>query len=130
MIQGKVHPTELDPIWNYNMRPMPDSVEFRLLEHLQTQTLKEGIDNTRSEMPIYHELRKWFIYGDSLQKAGGEIVPIEYPGTPLRLGDSSRAVALLKDHLASYGYEFSDIESGKLCIFILYSNYGINSGER
>jgi murein L,D-transpeptidase YcbB/YkuD len=60
MIQGKVHPTSLDPNWNYSMRPMPDSVEFRLMHRLQTQSLKGGVANIRSELPMYHELRKWF----------------------------------------------------------------------
>jgi murein L,D-transpeptidase YcbB/YkuD len=45
LIQGKVHPVELDPTWNYSMRPMPDDVEFRLMNRLNTQTLKEGIAN-------------------------------------------------------------------------------------
>ncbi len=113
MIQGKVHPTALDPNWNYSTRPMPDDVEFKLMELLQTKTLKEGLDNIRSEMPLYHELRKWFAYGDSLQKAGGDIEPIEYPGAPLRLGDSSRAVAILKHHLTPYGYIFSNPDNEK-----------------
>ena len=71
MIQGKVHPAELDPVWNYSMRPMPDSAEFRIKYRLETQTLKEGVDNIRSELPMYHELRKWFAALDSMKKSGG-----------------------------------------------------------
>lgn len=55
MIQGKVHPTQLDPNWNYSLRSLPDSVEFRFLHRLQTESLKEAIDKIRPELPIYHE---------------------------------------------------------------------------
>ncbi len=107
MIQGKVHPTTLDPNWNYSMRPLPDSVEFRLMHRLQTQSLKDAVSNIRSELPMYQEMRKWFARLDSIQKTGGEIQQIEYPGTPLRLGDSSMAVVELRGHMTIYGYEFS-----------------------
>jgi murein L,D-transpeptidase YcbB/YkuD len=56
---------------------------------------------------MYQELRKWFAVLDSMQKAGGEIAPIEYPGSPLRLGDSTHAVGILKKQMAGYGYEFN-----------------------
>ena len=113
MIQGKVHPVELDPNWNYSMRPLPDSVEFRLMDRLQNQSLMDGVANIRSELPMYHELRKWFTRLDSIQKSGGEVQQIEYPGVPLRLGDSSRAVPELKRLLAGYGYEISSPENEK-----------------
>jgi murein L,D-transpeptidase YcbB/YkuD len=113
MIQGKVHPTKLDPNWNYSMRPLPDSAEFRLMHRLETGSLKDGVDNIRSEIPMYGKLRKWFAQYDSIQKAGGDIQPIEYPDVPLRLGDSSPAVGALKRHMTSYGYFFSEPESDK-----------------
>ena len=113
MIQGKVHPTELDPNWNYSMRPLPDSVEFRLMDRLQTQSLKEGVANIRSELPIYSEFRRWFIQYDSIQKAGGDIQPIAYPGAPLRLGDSSAAVGALRSHMTIYGYSFNALGNEK-----------------
>jgi len=113
MIQGKVHPVELDPNWNYSMRPLPDSVEFRLMDRLQNQSLIDGVANIRSELPMYHELRKWFAHLDSIQKSGGEIQQIEYPGTPLRLGDSSMAVVELKRQMAGYRYEISSPENEK-----------------
>ncbi len=73
MIQGKVNPTKLDPNWNYSQRSMPDSVEFRVMYRLQTQSLKEGIKNVRPELPMYHKLRYWFAKYDSVQKADGDI---------------------------------------------------------
>ena len=113
MIQGKVHPTKLDPSWNYSMRPIPDGAEFRLMDRLQTQSLKDGVENIRTEMPLYHELRKWFAHLDSIKKSGGDIEPVVYPGAPLRLGDSSPAVAALKEHMTVYGYTFSSPENEK-----------------
>jgi murein L,D-transpeptidase YcbB/YkuD len=107
MIQGKVHPVELDPNWNYSMRPVPDSVEFKLMDRLQNQSLMDGVANIRSELPMYHELRKWLVRLDSIQKRGEAIQQIEYPGAPLRLGDSSKAVGDLKRQLAGYGYEIN-----------------------
>jgi len=102
MIQGKVNPTKLDPNWNYSQRSMPDSAEFRVMHRLQTQTLKEGVKNVRPELPMYHKLRYWFAKYDSVQKADGDIKQIQYPGAPLRLGDSSEVVGELKKHLSNY----------------------------
>ena len=113
MIQGKVHAVELDPNWNYSMRPMPDSVEFRLMDRLQTQSLKDGVDNIRSELPMYHELRKWFARLDSIQRTGGSIQQIEYPGAPLKLGDSSIAVRELKRQMVGYRYDISAPDNKK-----------------
>jgi len=113
MIQGKVNPTTLDPNWNYSMRPLPDSVELRLVHRLRTQSLKEGVANIRPELPLYHKLRKWFAHLDSIQNTGGEIQQIEYPGAPLRLGDSSLAVTELKRQMAGYGYEIISPENEK-----------------
>ena len=87
MIQGKVNPAKLDPNWNYSHRPLPDSVEFRVMHRLQTQSLKEGVKIIRPELPMYHKLRYWFAKYDSVQKADGDIKQIQYPGAPLRLGD-------------------------------------------
>ena len=113
MIQGKVHPTTLDPNWNYSERPLPDSAEFRLMHRLQTESLKEGVANIRAELPMYMELRKWFARLDSIQKTGGEIQQIEYPGAPLRLGDSSMAVRELKRQMVGYRYDISAPDNKK-----------------
>jgi len=107
MIQGKVNPTKLDPNWNYSQRPMPDSVEFRVMHRLQTQSLKEGVKNIRSELPMYNKLQFWFAKYDSVQKADGDIEQIQYPGAPLRLGDSSEVVGELKRHLSNYANTLS-----------------------
>lgn len=107
MIQGKVNPTKLDPNWNYSQRPLPDSVEFRVMHRLQTQTLKEGVKKIRPELPMYHKLRYWFVKYDSVQKADGDIKQIQYPGAPLRLGDSSEVVGELKRHLSNYANTLS-----------------------
>ena len=55
MVQGKVNPTKLDPNWNYSERPLPDDVEFRLMQRLQTGTLREGAAMVRPEIPLYGE---------------------------------------------------------------------------
>ncbi len=107
MIQGKVNPTKLDPNWNYSQRSMPDSAEFRVMHRLQTQSLKEGVKNVRPELPMYHKLRFWFAKYDSVQKADGDIKQIQYPGAPLRLGDSSEVVGELKRHLSNYANTLS-----------------------
>lgn len=107
MIQGKVNPTKLDPNWNYSQRSMPDSAEFRVMHRLQTQSLKEGVKNIRSELPMYNKLRFWFAKYDSVQKADGDIKQIQYPGAPLRLGDSSEVVGELKRQLSNYANTLS-----------------------
>jgi murein L,D-transpeptidase YcbB/YkuD len=107
MIQGKVDPTKLDPNWNYSHRPLPDSVEFRVMHVLETQSLKEGVKNIRPELRMYQELRFWFAKYDSVQKADGDIKQIQYPGKPLRLGDSSEVVGELKMHLSNYANTLS-----------------------
>lgn len=107
MIQGKVNPTQLDPNWNYSQRPLPDSAELRIWYRLQTQSLKEGVNNIRSELPMYRKLRYWFAKYDSVQKSGGEINQIQYPGTPLRLGDSLEVIGELKRHLSMHSNTLS-----------------------
>ncbi len=113
LIQGKVHPVQLDPNWNYSYRPLPDSAEFLLLKRLKSQTLEKGIDNIRSDLPMYQRLRYWFAHYDSLKRTGGTIDKIEYPGKPLRLGDSSAMVASIKRQLANYGYSFPTLGHNK-----------------
>ena len=107
MIQGKVHPTKLDPNWNYSERPLPDNVEFGFMHRLKTNTLSEAEVLLRPEIPIYGELLTRFARLDSIKKVGGDIQPLEYPGKALRLGDSSPAVRDLKNHITRYGFEFN-----------------------
>ncbi len=107
MIQGKVNPAELDPNWNYAENQIPDNVEIKILHRLQGQSLKEGIDNIRSQMRMYHQLKYWFARYDSIQKVDGEIKMIPYPGSPLRLGDSSPIVGEIKRSLSNYSNELS-----------------------
>jgi len=107
MIQGKVSPTKLDPNWNYSKRSVPDDAEFRVMHRLQTQSLKEGVKSVQPDLPLYHELRFWFAKYDSVKKADGEIAQIQYPGTPLKLGDSSEVVGELKRHLSNYANTLS-----------------------
>ena len=111
MVQGKVHPTELDPNWNYSERPLPDNVEFRLLHRLETGTLDEAEVFLRPEIPLYVKLQNIFARLDSLKKSGGDIQPLEYPGMALRPGDSSAVVRDLKVHISRYGYDFSHPEN-------------------
>jgi murein L,D-transpeptidase YcbB/YkuD len=107
MIQGKVNPAELDPNWNYSENKIPDNVEIKILHRLQAESLKEGIDNIRSQMRMYHQLKYWFARYDSIQKVDGEIKMIQYPGSPLRLGDSSPIVGEIKRSLSNYSNELS-----------------------
>jgi len=102
MIQGKVNAKKLDPNWNYSQRPLPDSAEFKVMQRLKTQSLKEGVKNILPELPMYHKLRFWFAKYDSVQKANGDIKQIQYPGTALKLGDSSAVIGRLKKHLSNY----------------------------
>lgn len=113
MIQGKVNPTKLDPNWNYSERPLPDNVEFRLMQTLQTSTIREAAARLPPDIPLYGEFRSRFALLDSIKKAGIDIQPLEYPGTALRLGDSSPAVRALKDHMTVYNFVFSDLESDR-----------------
>lgn len=113
MIQGKVNPTKLDPNWNYSENPLPDDVEFKLMQKLQTGTLGDVAARTRPDIPIYEGLRGMFARLDSMKKAGIDIQALEYPGTALRLDDSSPAVRALKDHMTVYGFVFSDLESDR-----------------
>ena len=110
MVQGKVNPSSFDSNWNYHERPMPDDVDFRLLNRLQTKTLNETIDFLRPEMPLYHELQEKFVLLDSMKKVGGEIQQLEYPGNALKPGVKSPAVSALKDHMKNYGYVFEHPE--------------------
>ncbi len=111
MIQGKVHPTQLDPKWNYSYRSFPDSAEFRVLHRLKTQSLWEGVKNITPQIAQYERLKYWFAYYDSLDKTGGNAEQIKYPGRPLRKGDSSKVVGELKRHLVNYEYSFSSTNS-------------------
>lgn len=103
LIQGKVHPTSLDPSWNYNPRLIPDTAEFLVLDHLEKESLIEGVNSIKTKMPMYAKLKQWFVKYDSILKAGGDIKQIEYPNKALRLGDTSEVVTSLKIHLNNYG---------------------------
>ena len=106
-IQGKLSPGDLDPNWNYSENKVPDNVEIKVLHRLQSNTLKEGFENIRSQLPLYQNLKYWFARYDSIQKADGDIKVIEYPGSPLRLGDSSSVVGEIKMNLSNYSNSFN-----------------------
>lgn len=96
MIQGKVNPALLDPNWNYSKKVMADSVEFKIMHVLQTQTIKQQVENIRPELKMYHKFRALFERYDSIQNVNGDVEQIKYPGKSLRLGDTSEAVGELK----------------------------------
>jgi len=99
MLQGKLQPRALSPSWNYTQRPLPNSIEFRLMYRLNTQTLKEEVRKIRSDLPLYNNLRKWFIKLDSIKNRRIEFNPVLYSDQPLKLGDASPMVGELKRYL-------------------------------
>jgi len=103
LIQGKVHPTKLGASWNFNPRLIPDSAEFLVLNHLEKESLIEGVNSIKTKLPMYAKLKEWFVKYDSLLKAGGDIKQIEYPDKALKVGDTSEVVTTLKIYLHNYG---------------------------
>lgn len=103
LIQGKVHPTQLDPSWNYSQRLIPDSAGFLVLDHLENENLIEGVNSIKTKMPMYAKLKQWFRTYDSILKAGSDIKQLEYPGIALRIGDTAAVVTSIKMHLNNYG---------------------------
>lgn len=102
MIQGKVDPLSLDPNWNYSKRDIPDDIDLLLIARLKEQSLGDSIKVLRPALPMYNEYRKWFAHYDSLKKNDGKISQLEYPGEPLKLGDSSALISELKKHLENF----------------------------
>jgi murein L,D-transpeptidase YcbB/YkuD len=120
MIQGKVDPVSLDPNWNYSKRDIPEDIDLRLISRLEEQSLGDSVKTLRPALPMYDEYRKWFAHYDSLKKNDGKISQLEYPGEPLKLGDSSALVSELKKHLENFdvsgvsdddGYFDEDLEA-------------------
>lgn len=103
LVQGKVDPTGLDPTWNYNKRSFPDASDVLVLNKLENETLLEGIETIKTTIPLYKKLKYWFSKYDSINKAGDDLKQIEYPGSSLRIGDSSKVVSELKIHFNTYG---------------------------
>lgn len=103
LILGKVHPTDLDPNWNYSKRSIPDTAEFLILNRLESESIIEGVDQIKTKMPLYAKLKHWLKKYDSLSKSGKELKQIEYPGKALKIGDTSTVVSKLKLHLNNYG---------------------------
>jgi len=108
MIQGKLNPVSMDPNWNYSENKLPDEVEINVLHRLQAESLLEGADKIRSQLPMYQKLKRAFARIDSLQKEGVSINMIEYPGTALRLGDSATVVSEIKMNLGNYFNVFDE----------------------
>jgi murein L,D-transpeptidase YcbB/YkuD len=120
MIQGKVNPESLDPNWNYSKRDIPEEIELKLISRLEEQSLGDSVKTLRPALPMYERYRKWFAHYDSLKKNDGKIPQLEYPGEPLKLGDSSELVSELKKHLKNFdisgvsdddGYFDEDLEA-------------------
>jgi len=99
MLQGKLQPTALYPSWNYRHRPLPDSIEYRLMHRLKTQTLKEEVNQLRPDLPLYLTLRNWFIHFDSMQRNQTAPKPVFSANTTLKIGDYSVQVSNLKKRL-------------------------------
>lgn len=102
MIQGKVDPVALDPMWNYSKVDIPDDIEFLLMARLEEQSLLDSAVALRPQMPMYHQLRKWLIHYDSIKDKDIEISQLKFPGESLELGDSSDIVAEIKNHLRNF----------------------------
>ncbi len=102
MIQGKVHPESLDPKWNYSKREIPDDIELKLVARLKEKSLGDSIKNIRPQIPMYNRYRKWFLHYDTLKNNDTQIKQLEFPGEPLKLGDSSSSVTELKNHLKNF----------------------------
>ena len=102
MIQGKVDPESLDPNWNYSRQDVPEDIEWKLISRLQEKTLADSIENISPRLPMYKRYKKWFVHYDSLQKNDIKLAQLEYPGEPLKLGDSSALVVELKNHLENF----------------------------
>ncbi len=120
MIQGKVNPESLDPNWNYSKRDIPEDIDLKLISRLEEQSLGDSAKTLRPALPMYERYRKWFAHYDSLKKNDGKITQLEYPGEPLKLGDSSELVSELKKHLENFdvsgvsdddGYYDEDLEA-------------------
>ena len=112
MIQGKVDPYSLDPNWNYSKQDIPDDVDLRLISRLEEQSLGDSIKTLRPELPMYEEYIKWFAHYDSLKNNDGQVTQLEYPGEPLKLGDSSALVTELKKHLENFDVSGISDEDG------------------
>lgn len=102
MIQGKVDPESLDPNWNYSKRDIPNDIEFRLLARLKEQSIGDSIKVLRPRIPMYNRYRKWLLHYDTLKESDIQIKKLEFPGEPLKMGDSSSIVAELKNHLRNF----------------------------
>jgi murein L,D-transpeptidase YcbB/YkuD len=110
MIQGKVDPTLLDPHWNYSKEVLPDSPDLKVLNALNTKTLKTEVNKIRPQLKMYSKFRDLFAKYDSIHRVNGDIEQLEYPGKALRLGDSSQTVVELKRHLKHFNttLDYSD----------------------
>lgn len=112
MIQGKVNPESLDPNWNYSKRDIPEDIDLKLISRLKERSLADSVKVLRPAIPMYNRYRKWFVHYDSLKNNDGKISQLEYPGEPLKLGDSSALVSELKNHLENFNVSGVSADDG------------------
>lgn len=112
LLQGKLQPSVLYPEWNYKQRPLPDSIAHRFLHRLSTYTLKEEVNLLIPDLPLYHNLRKWFNHFDALQNKATQPLPELNTGKPLKLGDTSAMLIAVKKQLGVLTDEINTEQNG------------------
>ncbi|MBR8535574.1 L,D-transpeptidase family protein [Carboxylicivirga sediminis] len=109
LIHGKVDQKDLSPNWDYSMQPTDARKKFDLPKALKQNALHQFVDSARSHLPFYDKLKHLFIEYDSIQKAGGQLPEIKYPGRSLKPGDTIPSVSLLKQRLKADAYTIDSI---------------------
>ncbi len=104
LTHGKVNQHELSINWDYSLRPTVANKRFDLSHALKTNQLQAGIDSIRSHLTIYAKFKQLLAQYDSIQKAGGSIPLIKYPGQSLQKGDTLAEVTILKQRLIASAY--------------------------
>ncbi|MEO2266687.1 L,D-transpeptidase family protein [Pseudoalteromonas sp. YIC-656] len=68
LIRGKVNPKSLTKTWNYDQHDVtPDQAAAALLKHVKAQTLAEGLENLKPQIPHYKRLKDGLVFYKKLQ---------------------------------------------------------------
>ncbi len=108
---GKINQQDMSINWDYSKQPTKTINHFQLINSIRANTLTKSIDSLHSKVPIYKKMRLHFSQMDSIEKAGGRIPSIDYPGRSLRKGDSLPEVSTLKERLKADNYQIDTIDN-------------------
>ncbi|MFV0375926.1 MAG: murein L,D-transpeptidase [Mangrovibacterium sp.] len=101
LLEGKVDPKSLDPIWNYSFREIYADAPARLQQAITVGNLGEALHALRPQIPVYESYRQLLVQYRQLEQEGGW--KSISGGKTIKPGESDERIPTIRQRLAKTG---------------------------